>query len=74
MNPAFPDIVGEWALQNISDKARVWSVTRGPDGKLEERLDPALLARAGEAAWIDEVIDALIDAAAEQDIAENRVW
>lgn len=74
MNPAFPDIVGECALKSISDKARVWSITRGPGGKLEEKVDPALLERAGEAEWIDEVIDALIDAAAEQDVAETRVW
>ena len=74
VNPAFPDPVGEWAPDSISDKARVWIVTRGPDGKLEEKIDPAFQARVEDAESIDTVIDALIEAAAEQDIAETRVW
>ncbi|HEY7958768.1 MAG TPA: hypothetical protein VID20_01795 [Sphingomicrobium sp.] len=74
VNPAFPDLVGKWAPNRISDKARVWIITRGADGKLEEKIDPAFLARVEDAESIDIVIDALIEAAAEQDIAETRSW
>jgi hypothetical protein len=62
MDPAFPDLVGEWAEEQIDDRARVWVVTRGADGGLEERLDPALLA------------DALTVAEGLRDIAATRVW
>ena len=62
MDPAFPDLVGELAEQEIDDGARVWTVTRGTDGKLEERLDPARLA------------DALTVAEGLRDIAATRVW
>lgn len=61
MDPAFPDIVGEWAGQ-IDEKARVWVVTMGEDGRLEERLDPAALA------------DSLVLAAGLREIAETRAW
>jgi len=62
LDPAFPDIVGEWAEEQIDDRARVWVVTRDADGGLEERLDPALLA------------DALTVAEGLRDIAATRVW
>ena len=62
MDPAFPDIVGKLAEGEIDDRARVWVLTRGADGKLEERLDPALLA------------DALTLAEGLRDIAATRVW
>ena len=62
MNPHFPDIVGELAQERIDDRARVWTVTRGEDGMLEERLDTAALA------------DTLLIAVALQEIAENRAW
>jgi hypothetical protein len=62
MDPAFPDIVGEWAAEQIDDTARVWTVTRGEGGKLEDRLDPAALA------------DSLVLAAGLRDIAQTRVW
>jgi hypothetical protein len=62
MTPAFPDIIGEWADNQIDDKARVWTVIRGADGQLEECLDPDLLA------------DALMKAAGEREIAATRAW
>ena len=62
MDPAFPDIVGDWAHEQIDHKARVWTVTRGADGRLEERLDPDLLA------------DALMRAAGEREVAASRLW
>jgi len=30
--------------RNIDHKARVWTITLGPDGKLREELDPERLA------------------------------
>jgi hypothetical protein len=62
MDPAFPDLVGKAAEEPIDDGARVWTVTRGPDGKIEERLDPARMA------------DALIVAEGLREVAETRVW
>ena len=62
MHPAFPDIVGEWAAETIDDNARVWIVTRGDDGKLEDRLDPDALA------------DSLAVAAGLREVAQTRVW
>jgi hypothetical protein len=70
MDPAFPDIVGEWASQNIDDKAHVWTVTRG----LEDRLDPTFLAMVDEMQPLEEILVALVRAAAEQDIADTRIW
>jgi hypothetical protein len=74
MDPAFPDIVGEWASQNIDDKAHVWTVTRGLDGRLEDRLDPTFLAMVDEMQPLEEILVALVRAAAEQDIADTRIW
>ena len=62
MDPAFPDLVGEWAEEEIDDRARVWTITRGADGRLEERLDPTLMA------------DALVVAEGLRDIAATRLW
>jgi len=74
MDPTFPDIVGEWATQNIDNKARVWTVTRTAEGRLEERVDPTFLAMIEDAQPIDEILAALVHAAAEQDIADTRIW
>lgn len=74
MDPSFPDIVGEWATQNIDNKARVWTVTRSAQGRLEERLDPTFLAMIDEMQPIEEIVAALVQAAAEQDIADTRIW
>jgi hypothetical protein len=74
MHPAFPDIVGEWALEEISDEARVWTVTRGADGKLAEELDLSLLLKLNPNHSAAQIADALVLAAAAADIAETRVW
>jgi hypothetical protein len=74
MGPSFPDLVGEWAARHLDDKARIWTVTRGEDGGLEERLDPSFLALIDEDRSIDELVDVILTAAAEQDIAETRIW
>jgi len=74
MQPAFPDIVGQWAARTIDRKARIWCLTRGADGEFEERLDRIILAALGDASSGEDIIDALVIAAAEQDIAETRDW
>jgi hypothetical protein len=74
MDPAFPDIVGEWAGEQIDDRAKVWMISRGADGRLEERLDPSFLARLEEAESAEDVADALVIAAARQDVEASRVW
>jgi hypothetical protein len=74
MDPAFPDIVGEYASEQIDDRARVWIVERGADGRLEERLDPSFLEAFDEAEEVDEFVEALVLAAAQNDIAQSRIW
>jgi len=60
--------------QKIDDKAHVWTILRGSDGRLHEELDPALLERinAGRAAL--ESAEAEVIAAGRRDIDENRTW
>jgi hypothetical protein len=74
MNPAFPDIVGQWAANSIDHKAQVWCATLGVDGCLEERLERSILATLDELSPIEEIIDALVIAAAELDISDTRLW
>ena len=57
-------------LEKIDDKARVWIVMRGPDGGIQEELDPRLLS----AQSAEEIADALVAAAGAIEIAETRVW
>lgn len=74
MDPAFPDIVGELVPEQIDDRARVWIIERGNDGQLAERVDPGLLPGSTRTSEIDQMIEALLVAAAEQDVAETRTW
>ena len=60
--------------EKIDDKARVWMLVRGDDGKLHEELDPQLLTSIGMAHSSGEVANVLITAAGELEIAENRLW
>ena len=60
--------------QKIEDSARVWVVTLGPDGRLQEQLDPQFLTTLGAASSAQEVADVLVTAAGEMEIAENRLW
>ena len=55
--------------QPIGDRARVWTVTLGSDGKLTAELDPDLLARLTEARSDEQVTEVL---AAE--VARTRAW
>lgn len=60
--------------EKIDDKARVWILTRGDDGKLHEQLDAQLLTEIGMAESSSEVADMLIMAAGEMEVAETRLW
>ena len=66
-------------LEKIDDKARVWILTRGDDGKLKEcidesRLDPQFLSAIGAAATAEEVADVIAVAAGRMELAETRAW
>lgn len=60
--------------EQIDDRARVWIVTRGSDGRLKEEFDPSLLARLNPGHSAEQIADALLMAAGEMDLAENRIW
>jgi len=73
MHPAFPDLV-EAAVAEVTDKARVWSVTLGEDGKLEEELDLDRLMKLNPGHSPEQIADALVLAAAMADVEETRIW
>ena len=54
--------------EKIDDRARVWTITRGTDGRIREELDERIIAT------LDPLADALVIAAGEQDVADNRAW
>lgn len=56
--------------EKIDDRARIWILARGPDGKLHASIDPALLATPSA----DDIADTLIKAAGNFEIAETRLW
>ena len=60
--------------QIIDDAARVWIVTRGADGGLQEEFDPTLLARLNPGYSAEQVADALVVAAGRMDVSQNRAW
>ena len=66
-------------LEKIDDKARVWILTRGEDGRLHEsidetRLDPQFLSAIGAAATAEELADVIATAVGQLEVAENRAW
>ena len=73
MNPAFPDLV-EAAVAEVTDNARVWTVTRGEVGKLAEELDLDRLLKLNPGHSAEQIADALVLAAAMADIEETRIW
>lgn len=73
MNPAFPDLI-EATVAEVTDKARVWTVTRGEDGKLAEELDLDRLLKLNPGHSAEQIADALVLAAAMADIEETRIW
>jgi hypothetical protein len=56
--------------EKIAPQARIWVLSRGPDGKLHAEIDPALLAGRSP----DDITDTLIKAAGDFEIAETRLW
>jgi hypothetical protein len=74
MDPAFPDVVGEWAAEQVDDRAKVWTLSRGSNGKLEERLDPTFLETLEKAETVEQLADAIAASAARRHIEASRVW
>ena len=58
----------------IDRGARVWTVTRGPDGRLQEDLDPELFAQLKAAQSAEVIADALDAAVARREMARSRSW
>ncbi len=61
-------------IPEVDDKARLWVVMRGPDGRLQEQIDSGRLADLHPAQSAQEVADALLIAAGELEVAANRLW
>jgi hypothetical protein len=64
----------ERTARAIDTKARLWTIECSTEGHLEEPRDPVSLESLVACDRIDAIIDALISASAEQDIAETRIW
>jgi hypothetical protein len=54
--------------EKIDHKARVWTITRGIDGRLQEELDEHIIAT------LDPSVEAFVIAAGEDEIAATRLW
>jgi hypothetical protein len=74
MDPAFPNVVEQWAAASVDDRARVWTITRGRNGRLDERLDPDFLKDLEAAESLDEFAEAILTYAAVLDVEQSRVW
>jgi hypothetical protein len=66
--------MNEMKHQPIDDAARVWIVTRGPDGRLKDELDNDLLRALADTDSAEEISAALIERAGELQIAATRDW
>ena len=60
--------------EKIGDDARVWVVTRGPNGRLNPAIDPRLFAALHLGMDPAEIPEAMALAAGSAEIAETRVW
>ena len=60
--------------EKIGDDARVWVVTRGPDGRLQHQLDRAAFEALHPDMGAAEIADAFAIAAGSAEIAETRAW
>ena len=60
--------------EQMDRKAKVWMVTRAPDGRLQDEFDPGLVARLNPGHSAKEIADVLVTAAGEMDLAESRLW
>ena len=55
--------------ERINDKARVWTVTRGPDGQLRDELGKRWMAALAAGKSEEEIA-----AAAMAEVAATRIW
>ena len=60
--------------EKLDDKARVWMITRGSDGRLQECLDPHFLTQLGAACTAEDVANILAVAAGQEEVRQNRAW
>ena len=60
--------------EKIGDDARVWVVTRGPNGRLQHQLDREAFEALHPGMDPAEIPDALAIAAGSAEVAETRVW
>jgi hypothetical protein len=60
--------------EKIDDKARVWIVTRGTNGQLEDQVDPQFLTRLDTACSAEDVANIIATAAGEMEVAHTRAW
>ena len=58
----------------IDSSARIWVVVRGPDGRLQDELDPSLVKGLSEAHSGGDIAQALVKPAGEIELAETRLW
>ena len=60
--------------EKIGDDARVWVVTRGPNGRLQHQLDREAFEALHRGMNSAEIGEAIALAAGTAEIAETRVW
>ncbi|MFL6829071.1 MAG: hypothetical protein ACJ8D5_00440 [Sphingomicrobium sp.] len=60
--------------EKIDSNARVWIVTRGADGRLQEAIDSELIASLQAGQSYEDIADALVVAAGTAEIAQTRAW
>ena len=58
----------------ISDRDRVWVVTRGEGGELRPEIDPELIAALHAGASRGDPPEALVIAAGSAEVAQTRIW
>jgi hypothetical protein len=61
-------------LEKLNSRDSLWMITRGPDGRLHDELDPRLIARLAAADSPEALTDALVISAGELVIAATRAW
>jgi hypothetical protein len=61
-------------VDNIDDKAPVWVVMRGPDGRLQDQLDLNSAAALYPAQSAEEIAETLVTVAGEMEMASSRLW
>ena len=60
--------------EKIGEDARVWTVTRGPTGRLKTSIDPQLFAALNPGMNSAQIEEAIAIAAGTAEVAKTRVW